>query len=172
MNPLSLPMKRAAAALLLVGGVAALPQAHALGTAANTSIQNRATISYSVGGNAQTPIESSPTGNSTPGTNAGTSTTFVVDNKVDLTVTESGGAATVVNPGQANAVATYIVTNTGNSPQAYQLSVANVAAGANLFGNADNSDVSNLRVFVDANGNNVYDPATDTATAINSRSAP
>ena len=166
MNPLPLPFKRAALALLLVGAASALPQAQAAGTPVNTSIQNKATISYSVGGNAQTPIESSPTGNSVPGVNAGTATAFVVDNNVDLTVTESGAAATVVNPGQLNAVTTFVVTNTGNAPQAYQLTAANVAAGASLFGNSDNSDVGNLRAVVDANGNNVYDPATDTATAI------
>lgn len=166
MNPLPIPMKRSALALLLVGGATLLPQAQAAGTAVNTTISNKATISFSVGGNAQTPIESSPTGNATPGTNNGTATTFVVDNKVDLTVTESGAAATVVSPGQASAVTTFIVTNTGNAPLAYQLSAANVASGASLFGNADNTDVGNLRVFVEGNSNTTYDAASDTATAI------
>ena len=166
MNPLPIPMKRSALALLLVGGATLLPQAQAAGTAVNTTISNKATISFSVGGNAQTPIESSPTGNATPGTNNGTATTFVVDNKVDLTVTESGAAATVVSPGQASAVTTFIVTNTGNAPLAYQLSAANVASGASLFGNADNTDVGNLRVFVEGNSNTTYDAASVTATAI------
>jgi uncharacterized repeat protein (TIGR01451 family) len=171
MNPLSLTMTRTAAALLLLGSVAALPEAYAVGTAANTSIQNRATISYSVGGTAQTPIESSPTGNSVPGVNAGTATTFVVDNRVDLTVTEQGAAATVVNPAQLAVVTTFLVTNTGNAAQAYQLTAANVAAGASLFSNTDNSDVANLRVFVDANANGTYEAATDTATAITTLAA-
>ena len=170
MNSSPVPMKHAALALLVLGGAVLLPQAQAAGTAATTSIQNRATISYSVGGNAQTPIESSPTGNSTPGTNNGVSTAFVVDNKVDLTVTEVAGAATVVNPGQPNAVATYLVTNTGNAPQAYQLTPTNITGGT-LFGNTDNSDVNNLRVFVDANNNGLYEPATDTATAITTLAA-
>ncbi len=162
MNSSNIPKTRAALALLVLAGAVALPQAQAAGTVATTSIQNRATISYSVGGNAQTPIESSPTGNSTPGTNAGASTVFLVDNKVDLTVTEIAGAATIVNPGQLNAVATFLVTNTGNASQAYQLTPTNVTGGA-LFGNTDNSDVGNLRVFVDANNNSTYD---DTATSI------
>lgn len=170
MNSFPVPMKHAALAVLVLGGAVLLPQAQAAGTAASTSIQNRATISYSVGGNAQTPIESSPTGNSTPGTNNGVSTAFVVDNKVDLTVTEVAGAATVVNPGQLNAVATYLVTNTGNAPQAYQLTPANITGGT-LFGNTDNTDVGNLRVFVDANNNGTYEPATDTATAITTLAA-
>ena len=170
MNSFPVPMKHAALALLVLGGAVLLPQAQAAGTAASTSIQNRATISYNVGGNAQTPIESSPTGNSTPGTNNGLSTAFVVDNKVDLTVTEVAGAATVVNPGQLNAVATYLVTNTGNAPQAYQLTPTNITGGT-LFGNTDNSDVANLRVFVDANNNGLYEPATDTATSITTLAA-
>jgi uncharacterized repeat protein (TIGR01451 family) len=170
MNSFPVPMKHAALALLVLGGAVVLPQAQAAGTAASTSIQNRATISYSVGGNAQTPIESSPTGNSTPGTNNGVSTAFVVDNRVDLTVTEVAGAATVVNPGQLNAVATYLVTNTGNAPQAYQLTPANITGGT-LFSNTDNADVGNLRVFVDANANGTYEPATDTATGITTLAA-
>lgn len=165
MNSSNIPMTRAALALLVLAGAVALPQAQAAGTAATTSIQNRATISYSVGGNAQTPIESSPTGNSTPGTNAGASTVFVVDNRVDLTITEVAGSATLVNPGELNAVATYLVTNTGNAAQAYQLTPTNVVGGA-LFGNTDSIDVNNLRVFVDANNNGTYEVATDTATSI------
>ena len=171
MNSFPVPMKRAALALLVLSGATVLPQAFAAGTAASTSIQNRATISFSVGGNAQTPIESSPTGNSTPGTNNGASTVFVVDNKVDLTVTEVGGAAAIVNPGQVNVVNTFLVTNTGNAAQADPLTPTNVAAGATLFGNADNTDVSNLRVFVDANNNGTYESGTDTATSITTLAA-
>jgi uncharacterized repeat protein (TIGR01451 family) len=169
MNSLNVPMKHAALALLVLSGAALLPQAQAAGTPASTSITNRATISYSVGGAAQTPIESSPTGNSNPGTNNGAPTAFVVDNKVDLTVTEVAGAATVVTPGQANAVATFLVTNTGNAPQAYQLTAANLASGT-LFGNADSAEVANLRVFVDGNDNGTYE-ASDTATSISTLAA-
>ena len=54
------------AALLALGG-ALWNTADAQLTPAGVTIQNRATISYSVGGTAQTPIESSPTGNTVPG---------------------------------------------------------------------------------------------------------
>lgn len=171
MNPSQIPFKRTALVLLVFGGALSLPQANAAGTAASTSIQNRATVSYSVGTTAQTPIESSPTGNSTPGAGNGAATAFVVDNKVDLTVTEVGGAATTVNPGQPNVVAVFRVTNTGNAAQAYQLTPANIASGATLFGNSDNTDASNLRVFVDANNNGTYETATDTATSITTLAA-
>ncbi len=80
-------------------------------------------------------------------------------------MTEVGGAATTVNPGQPNVVTTFLVTNTGNAAQAYQLTPTNVTRGA-LFGNTDNTDVSNLRAFVDANNNGTYEAGTDTATSI------
>lgn len=157
--------QRAWLAAIALGSLGVMHNAYATGTAANTSIANKATVNYTVGGVAQTPIESSPAGNATPGAGNGANTAFVVDDKVDLTVTEVSGGATTVNPGQTGAVTEFRVTNTGNAPHAYQLAASNLAA-ATLFGNADNSDVNNLRVFVDANNNGTYEPATDTATSI------
>lgn len=157
--------QRAWLAAIALGSLGVMQNAYATGTAASTSITNKATVNYTVGGVAQTPIESSPAGNTTAGVGNGTNTAFVVDNKVDLTVTEVSGAATTVNPGQTNAVAVFRVTNTGNAPQAYQLAASNLA-GTTLFGNVDNTDVGNLRVFVDANNNGTYESATDVATSI------
>ena len=91
-----------------IGLRAALVAAAALGwslgasaqmTTAGTSINNRATVNYSVAGLAQAPIESSPTGNVTPGIGAGVDTAFVVDNMINLTVTEVSGNNTVVTNG-------------------------------------------------------------------------
>lgn len=146
-------------------------------TPANTLIQNRATVNYSVGGQAQTLIESSPTGNTTPGAGAGVSTEFRVDNMIDLTVSELSGNATVTAPGAtaaAGAVLAFTVMNTGNFPQGYQLTLSE-EVGTTLFGNADNANfgLGNLVVRVDedpsdgdASGNGLYD-GTETATAIN-----
>ncbi len=152
----------ALAVLLAITGLVAVPQAFAAGTVSSTPINNRATVNYSVGGVTQTPIESSPTGNSTA---TGSDTTFVVDNKILHTVSEFSGNATTTSPGAANQVASFTVTNTGNTAQGYLLTVTN-QAGTLLFGQTDNSNVNNLRAFVDANGNGVYEPGTDTATSI------
>ena len=171
MNMFSTPMKRASLALLAVSGCAALPQAWAAGTIASTSIDNRATVSYSVGAVPQTPIESSPAGNATPGTGNGLNTSFVVDNRIDLTVTELSGGVTVTSPGAVGAVTAFRVTNTGNAAQAYQLTAAQLVGGA-VFGNTDNTQVTDpLAVFVDANDNEIYDPGTDTATSISTLAA-
>src|SRR3954463_12115876 len=108
------PFKRVGLACVGFGAIAIAQQALAAGTAANTDILNRATVNFQVGGVAQTPIESSPTGNSTSGVGAGADTTFKVDNKLDLTVTEVGAAATTVSAGAVNQVTTFKLTNTGN----------------------------------------------------------
>ena len=113
-------------------------------TPAGTSIANRATVNYSVGGQPQTLIESSPTGNTTPGAGAGASTTFVVDNRVDLTVTELSGNATITTPGATNAALAFTVTNTGNAPQGYRLTLDSKKSATALFGNTDNANLGNL----------------------------
>jgi uncharacterized repeat protein (TIGR01451 family) len=170
MKTLRHPLKTASLALVALGGFAALPQAYAAGTLASTSIDNRATVSYTVGTVAQTPIESSPTGNSTPGTGNGANTSFVVDNRIDLTVTELSGGTTVTSPGATGAVTAFRLTNTGNAAQAFQLSAAQLTGGT-VFGNTDNTDVTNpLAVFVDANDNEIYD-AADTAIQVSSLAA-
>ncbi len=81
-----------------------------IGTPAGDTISNTASIAYSVGGASQTAIESSELGNSTPG--AGSATTFIVDEKVDLLVTAPTGV-TVSAPGTTVAI-TFTLTNEGN----------------------------------------------------------
>ncbi len=167
--------KRVGLACVAVGAIAVSQQALALGTAANTSIDNRATVNYQVSGVAQTPIESSPTGNSTAGVGNGASTSFLVDNKVDLTVTEVGGAATSVGAGAVNVVTTFRVTNTGNNTQGYNLSGSNV--GGTLFTRADAFDMTNLRTFVSTaacsgvSPTPTYNAGTDTAVNITTLAA-
>lgn len=153
------------ALLSLVGAHSALAE----GTAASTPVNNRATVNYSVLGTPQTLIESSPLGNSTPGVGAGANTTFVVDNRIDLTVDEEDGANTAVRPGQANAFVMFRVTNDGNAPQGFTLTATNEAGS--LFGNADNADFNPLPTFVDANDNDTYDPGVDNATHIDTLAA-
>jgi hypothetical protein len=97
--------------------------AWAVGTQSGTNINNRATIDYDVGGVDQEDIESSPTGNSTAGVGAGADTTFVVDNRVDLTVVSQGN--TNVSTSQQDAALEFLLTNVGNTTQGYLLEVVN-----------------------------------------------
>lgn len=150
----------AAASLLMAG---AHQGALAAGTASGTSISNLATLSYSVGGVSQADIGSSETGNTS---GAGTATTFVVDNKVNLTLTETGGAVTNVSPGGQDQVTAFALTNLGNTAQGYNLTAANVAA--TVFSTADGFDVTGIQIYLDANNNGLLDPAEITAGAITS----
>lgn len=167
--------KRAGLACVALGVIASSQQALAVGTNASTQINNRATVSYQVGGVGQTPIESSPTGNSTPGTNNGANTQFVVDRKIDLVVQEVGAAVTNVTPGGTNQVTTFFLRNDGNDAQGFQFAAANSANGATVTFNptVDAFDMTNVRVFVESTactgigqGGLSYVAATDTATTV------
>jgi uncharacterized repeat protein (TIGR01451 family) len=142
---------------LLLSGVAlagTIGTAHAQsgsGTAAGTSIANTATASFTVNGAAQTASSNTAT--------------FVVDRKVNLTVVSTQTAATQVNLGDAGVAASFRVTNNTNGAQDFLLSASQIVPAGILTG-TDNYDLNNLKIFVDSNGNGVYDPGADTATFI------
>jgi uncharacterized repeat protein (TIGR01451 family) len=153
------------AALVAVAALGWWTGAYAQNTLAGTPINNRASVNYSVGGLAQAPIESSPTGNVTPGVGAGTDTSFLVDNMIDLSVSEVSGSATVVTPGMTGQVLAFTVANSGNSPEGYQLTLSE-EVGTLLFGNTDNAQfgLADLSIRVDEDpsggdgtGNDTYD---------------
>ncbi|KSB87751.1 hypothetical protein AS593_00550 [Caulobacter vibrioides] len=148
-------LKRAAvggvsiASLMLAGAAPAAP-----GTLAGSTINNTASVGYSIGGVAQ------PTVNST-------TASFVVDRKVNVTVAEVGGTATFTSYGQKDQVTTFTVTNNTNSVQDFRLfGVDSVLGTTTTLNHTDSTGVTNIRVFVDSNGNGQYDAGVDTATYI------
>jgi hypothetical protein len=146
---------------LALFGAATVVQA--AGVAAGTTISNLATINYSAGGVAQTAIGSSPSGNLV---GAGTATTFVVDNKVNVTVANASATYTTVVPGSTAQVIKFNVRNLGNSTQDYSLAVTQAIA-TSLYSGTDNFNATGCSVFVDSAANNgVYDVGVDTAIFI------
>lgn len=134
--------------------------ASAIGTDEDTDIVNRATVDYAVGGVGQEVIESAPgAGNSTPGATNGTDTVFEVDRLIDFEVTGPGGN-TIIAPGQLDAVLVFTMTNSGNDHQDFGFTVTNLA------GDDFDMNAGTLQVFVDSNGNSVYDAGVDTATFV------
>jgi uncharacterized repeat protein (TIGR01451 family) len=107
--------------------------AQAGGTDAGVQISNTASVNYTVGGVAQTQVNSP-------------AAQFVVDRKIDLNLIETNGAPANATPGATAVVTTYKLTNTGNGAQGYQFTAANT--GGTLFSHADAYDVSNLLVRV------------------------
>lgn len=115
--------------------VAAAP----VGTAANSDISNTVTVSYNVGGVAQTPISSA-------------ADVFKVDRKIDLVVTTQDTSAVIVTPGQTNAVTTFSVTNNSNATIDFLLAGTQQVGGTARFAGNDDSNVNNVRVYVETNG--------------------
>lgn len=126
-------LKRSILGLSFLGlSLLAQTPAFAAGTAAGTTVNNKATLNFSVGGVAQPVVNSSPTGNTSTGAGGGANTAFVVDRKVDLQVVTTDSAANVSVPGAANVAATFKVTNLGNAVQDFSLQVEAMAIGANM----------------------------------------
>lgn len=156
--------------VLLAGAFLGLFAANsfAAGTASGTTISNTATVNYSVGGVAQTAIGSSPTGNTA---GAGTATTFLVDNKLDITVVHADSGNVKMAPGSTAQYLTFTVTNNGNSTQGVSFTTVQEASGATIaapFTGPTSTQLPNpnVQVFV-ANGHSgAYVPGTDTASSI------
>lgn len=122
--------------LLAVGAITALSvgSASAAGTAADTTVANTFSLTYSVDGTTQPVIDTGPSGSNTP-------TVFTVDRKIDLTVVSNNNET--VAPGEQDAELTFTLTNTGNDVQAYDLSFVNEdVPGAG----ADDFDALNLTI--------------------------
>ena len=140
--------------------------AHAVGTASGTTVSNQATLSYSVGVVPQTPIASSPTG-----IGPALATTFLVDNRVNLTVTTTDATFVSVVPGSVVQVTTFSVTNTGNTVQDFALASGQEANGTVLFGGTDNFDATACAQFVESGVTVGYQAGADTATFIDELAA-
>lgn len=125
--------------------------AQAQQTAAGTSVNNQATVSYEVGG--------------APASVSSNVASFVVDKKVNLAVAEVGGAVTQTANNATDQVTTFTVTNLTNAVQDFRLQADQQLISIPLLG-ADNFNMNNLRAFVDSNGNGTYDAGVDTATFI------
>ncbi|MDD4928304.1 MAG: hypothetical protein PHP85_03375 [Gallionella sp.] len=144
--------KRPGIGALLIGGILlglTAQSALAAGTSSGTPIVNTATLAYSVGGVGQTGITA-------------TSPTFLVDEKVNLTVT--GGATTSVVPGQLAAVTAFSVTNFANSPLDFSLAATTAITG-------DSFDPAACSVFVESGGAVGYQAGVDIATFVDELAA-
>jgi uncharacterized repeat protein (TIGR01451 family) len=162
-------LKKAGLALVAVSSMAGLQQAWADGTDAGVTINNRATVTYSVGTVAQTPIESSPAGNATPGVNAGADTSFVVDRRVFFTVTAIAGAPATV-PGATGVVRAFTVHNDSNASIGFALTPANVASPADEFDVNPHPPTVRVDSITHAEGTpyapDTYDSSVDTGTNV------
>jgi uncharacterized repeat protein (TIGR01451 family) len=139
------------ASALALSALATVP-AFAAGTTAGSTINNVATVTYSVGGTPQGTVTSNTVG-------------FVVDRRITLTMTEPGNATTSVAPGATNQVTTFLVTNTSNAPLDLGLSVAQSTAA---HSGTDNFDVTTPEIWINTGpsiASATYDPTNSVQVA-------
>lgn len=132
------------AGLLAFGAALMLGQsAYAVGIASGVSVQNDVTVDYQVGGTAQTQLTDS--------------VSFLVDNKIDLSIAVVDD--TVV-PNQADQVLTYTIVNEGNTTQGYRLAVANSTV-------ADDFNMNAVTIYVEDGTTAGFQIAEDTLYVAN-----
>jgi uncharacterized repeat protein (TIGR01451 family) len=113
------------AVCLATWGVMCGGTAWALGTPASTVISNTASVTYTMGSADPVTVTAA--------------TSFEVLEIIDSVVTWQDVTDVAVNTPQANAVLTFLLTNTGNGPEVFQLSTAD-----NLGGDDFNPQVQSL----------------------------
>ncbi|MBC7697747.1 MAG: hypothetical protein H7Z70_05200 [Bacteroidia bacterium] len=138
----------------------------AAGTASSTIISNSASLSYTVGGTAQTPVTSDD-----PSVAGIQATSFVVDNKINLTVAKVDAARVSAVNNQVAATPlpnppaylTFTVTNNGNTTQDFKLTTTNPVVGStDPFTGVTTFATSACRVFLESNANTTLQIGTDT----------
>jgi uncharacterized repeat protein (TIGR01451 family) len=112
------------------------------GTDAGTPITNTVSVSFQVNGITQVVEEDTDE--------------FVVDRKVNLTVVEVGGTATLVTPGSINQVTTFSVTNLSNDTVDLALSLAQQDGGAGAHSGDDTFDTGAVKFYIDDDGTAGY----------------
>ena len=140
----------ASASALAVAVFAASP-ASAAGTTQGTWITNNVSVAYQVGGVAQNPATATDK--------------FLVDRKVVLAVADLGATTTTVSPGQTAAVTGFTITNSSNDSMNFKLTLTQQVGGASAHGGTDDFNVTAPALYVDTNGNGVYDPGVDQPVA-------
>ena len=118
------------------------PAAHAAGTAAGTAIANTASVSYTDPGGTPTTVPSN-------------TTTFTVDEILDVSVVANNAGNLPVKTPSSNQVLSFTVINTGNGPETFELSFDATVAGGQF-------NPGNVRIYIDSDGDGAFDPLLDT----------
>lgn len=109
----------------------------AVGTTAGADITNNVSVTFNVGGEAQTAVTDSDT--------------FTVDRKIDVNVNFTGATPVSVSPGQTRAALSFDVTNLSNAAVDLDLTtVLTAGTGANI---------SNIEIYLDADGDGTLSAA-------------
>jgi uncharacterized repeat protein (TIGR01451 family) len=136
----SMNVTMAAVVLSLVFFFSAI-EAHALGTPAGTTINNQATVNYTMGASNYSLVSNT--------------NTIRVDEVLNNVMTWQDAQPVTVSPGQTNRALTMKLTNTGNGTDTCTLSAISTQVTGTDFIPAS------VTVYLDTNGNKTYNPGTD-----------
>ncbi len=138
--------------IFLTGLMLISANAHAAGTLAGTSISNIATLVFSVNTIPQAPISSNVA-------------SFIVDHKVNLSVTTSDTSEIGAAIGQSGVVTNFVVTNLGNTTEDYALTDT-LTGIADPFGSGTTFNVASCSIHVEDGTTPGYQAGQDLATFI------
>jgi uncharacterized repeat protein (TIGR01451 family) len=138
-------MKTISKIALLTAGLAASTAAWAAGTDAGAIITNTATATF----------DDPTTGNT--GSTSATAPDITVAELINVNVTAENTVPVETQPGGANQVLEFTVTNTGNGTEAFTLTAANLAG--------DDFDAESVTVYLDSNNDGVFNAGDQVVTA-------
>lgn len=124
------------------------PAALAVGTDAGVSVTNTVDVNYTVNATPQAAVQSS--------------TSFLVDQRVFMTVQPNVATATSVLPAETSAVFAFTVANTGNATIDLGLDPNNTINGTVWNAYTDTFDMLVLTACIDADANNACTATDDT----------
>lgn len=124
--------------VLLLALTCFVSSVHAVGTPAGIPITNNVTVTFTLG--------------VTPGV-AVDSTVFQVQETINVNLVWQDAANVIVAPGATAQVLTFLLTNTGNGSESFSLALDNSPAVVDDF------DPTNGNVYLDNNGNGIFDGA-------------
>ena len=136
-------LHRGLLATVAIGAAGLAVPAQAALTRAGVVINNTASASYDNAAGTTTTVASN-------------TVSLRVDELLDVAVTSTDAGDVGTTPGATGTVLTFRISNTGNGEERFRLT-ANGAIGGDDF------DPATTSVFLDTNGNGVYDPAVDLA---------
>ncbi len=143
-------IKKLLALMLITGTLSTL---FAAGTISGTTVSSTATLSFGDTEESATTIDSN-------------TESFVVDSKIDMSVTTLDITAVQTAPEVTGTALKFKVVNTGNSVQDYSLQALTSTLSLTLGGETLNDNFDAIVNVVVDNGDGAYDAATDTQTYI------
>ncbi len=125
--------------LVGIGEIVFLPHAYSA-TPANTLIENFATVDFTMNSVSESVVSNT--------------TSFRVDEIISFSLVSNNPSGVLVQSPESNAVLSYTLSNQGNGDESFSISISQSVS--------DDFDPSTSAIYLDSNGNGIYDDGVDT----------